>query len=118
MDEVRFSRRPYNVTYYKDGEQHTIRRVPPRKLHDIMPKDEVMLTTKKNVDFEEGDEFTVKNISPRQPNTIQVEDDEGRTTFVPYYDLEVTESFDFLDDDGKPVAANEAPVNNRYLLWP
>lgn len=118
MNPVSFSRQPYKVTYFKDGVKQTIRRVPPPKLHNIMPKDEVILKTKKNADYLAGDEFTVKGINPRQPNTIHLENAEGESTFVSYRDLEVTDSFHFTDEEGNQVPVEEAPGANRYLLWP
>ena len=69
---VIFSRRPYTVTYMKNGERHTIRRRPPEKLHNIWPEDEVSLLRGKNADFQAGDEFEVKHINPRHPNIIQL----------------------------------------------
>lgn len=118
MDSVRFNRQPYKVTYFKDGVKQTIRRIPPPKLHNIMPKDQVILKTRKNADYQEGDEFTVKGVSPRQPNTLHLQNEDGKSTFVSYRDLEVTESFHFTDDDGNQVPVEEAPGANRYLLWP
>ena len=112
--DIRFSRRPYTVTYMKDGEKHTIRRQPPPKLHDMLPEDLVSLTRSKSADFKEGDEFTVKHINPRHPNVLQLTNEDGLSTFVDYYDLEMEEmrakrnGMDVLD----------MPANNKYLLWP
>ena len=96
------------------GELKTIRRVPPPKLHDMLPEDKVELNVKKNDDWDAGDKFSIKNISPRQPNTIQIEKDDGEYTFVSYYDLSLKEKLgpgryeDPLDD----------PIKNDYLVWP
>jgi hypothetical protein len=109
-----FSRRPYTVTYYKDGEKKTIRRQPPPVLHNMLPTDKVVLTTGKNDDFQAGDEFTVKHINPRHPNTIQIADGDGNETFVPYFDLNLEKAI--APRDG--VAPEEAPERNKYLTWP
>lgn len=111
---IQFSRRPYKISYYKDGVQKTIRRVPPPKLHDILPQDVVELKTRKNDDWPGGDEYTVRHINPRHPNTIQLEDDDGNTTFVSHYDLELTE--EVAARAGKRF--QDVPRNNKYLLWP
>ena len=89
MSSIHFSRKPYNVTYYKNGERHTITRRPPPQLKNIMPEDIVTLTRSKNVDFQEGDEFKVKHINTRHPNVIQIENEEGNATFVSSYDLDL-----------------------------
>ena len=113
---VKFSRKPYTVSYRSihDGEIHKIRRVPPPKLHDALPKDVVSLTRGKNEDFQEGDEFEVKHIAGRHPNVLQLKNDEGQTTFVDYYDIELEERV--AKRNG--VDPRDEPINNRYLLWP
>ena len=113
-DPIQFSRRPYNVVYYKDGVKQTIRRVPPPKLHDIMPEDVVELKVRHSADWEEGEEFTVRNINPRHPNTLQLEKDDGATTFVAHYDLELIDEVG-PREGGSPL---DRPKNNKYLLWP
>ena len=114
MSAIRFSRRPYTVTYMKDGERQTIRRRPPPKLHDVWPKDLVSLKETKNIDWEADDEFTVKHINPRHPNVLQLINDEGETTFVDHYQVELEEMIG--ERDG--VKPQEMEVNNKYLLWP
>lgn len=111
---VRFTRKPYEVTYYKEGERHTIRRRPPPKLHDIWPEDVVSLTRTKNVDFQEGDEFDVRHINPRHPNVLQLTGDDGHTTFVEHTDVELEEAIGPRDG----VDPMDLLKNNRYLLWP
>lgn len=121
---VRFTREPYTVTYYKNGEKQTIRRRPPPKLHDALPEDTVMLTRGKNDDWREGEKFKVKTIQNRSPNTLQLVNEEGLTTFVDHYDMQlVTQPIDRVHD-GR-VSREEAKaqgidlsVDNRYLLWP
>lgn len=114
-DEVRFSRKPYLVTYNDlNGEKHTIRRVPPPKLHPMLPTDVVELTRKKNDDFQAGDEFEVIHINQRHPNVLQLQDDDGKTTFVDFYDATLKEEVALRDG----VDPRDRPVNNRYLLWP
>lgn len=111
---IQFSRKPYTVTYYKDGEKQTIRRRPPKKLHDILPKDVVELTHKKNDDWPVDSEYEVKHINPRHPNVVQLENDDGQSTFVSHYDLELK---DALGDRGTDSPMDD-PERNRYLLWP
>ncbi len=118
MSEIRFDRKPYNVTYVDlKGDQKTIRRVPPPKLHEMLPTDVVELTTKKNDDFQAGDQFTVKHINARHPNIIQIDDGDGNATFVPYFDLKLEPSGEMAPRDGQ-TAPHEVPARNRYLLWP
>jgi hypothetical protein len=114
MSEVRFNRAPYTVTYRQDGETKTIRRVPPLKLHDVVPDDLVSLKRSKNADFQAGDPFTVKQINPRQPNVLQVTGEDGVSTFVDYYDIHLEEMRGTRDG----VEPLDLPINNRYLLWP
>ena len=114
LPPVYFSRRPYNVTYYKDGEQKTIRRMPPPVLHKMLPTDVVSLNRSKNEDFSEGDEFSIKHINTRQPNTIQIMDDDGVATFVSHADLNLEEAV----APRRGVSPKDHPRSNRYLLWP
>ena len=114
MSRVSFNRTPYTVVYYEGQVRKEIHRTPPPKLHDMWPDDKVSLKNGKNDDFKEGEEFTVKNISPRQPNVIQLEDKEGKTTFVDYYDLNLEEAIG--ERDG--VSPKDMPRNNKYLIWP
>lgn len=111
---IQFNRKPYKVSYYKDGELKTIRRVPPPKLHDMLPKDQVSLTASKNDDFQEGDKFVVKHINQRHPNVLQVTNEDGVSTFVDYYDLQLEAKRSFRDG----VDPIDFPENNEYLLWP
>lgn len=112
--DIQFNRKPYTVHYYKDGEKKSYRRVPPPKLHDILPRDKVSLTRGKNEDFEKGDEFFVKHINQRHPNVLQLITDDGRTTFVDHYDVQLEQK---LSGRGG-VSALDLPENNKYLLWP
>ncbi len=114
MSEVKFNRTPYTVTYMKDGEKKTIRRVPPPKLHEMLPDDLVSLTRGKNADFKAGDEFTVKGINPRHPNVLQLTNEDGIDTFIDHYDLRL-EEIRSTRDGVEPI---DMPINNRYLLWP
>lgn len=114
---IRWSREPYTVTYYKDGEKQTIRRRPPPKLHDALPNDTVTLTRSKNDDWKEGESFKVKNIQQRSPNVLQLVNEEGLTTFVDYYDAKMT----IKPEERLPEGVEskfELPINNKYLLWP
>ena len=113
IPKIVFDRKPYTVSYMKDGEKQTIRRRPPPLLHEMLPTDKVELTVKKNDDFQTGD-YTIKHINPRHPNTIQIMNDDGHATFVDYRDLELQERISPRDG----VAPEDEPINNRYLNWP
>jgi hypothetical protein len=80
----------------------------------MLPKDEVKLTRGKSDDFQAGGEFNVKHINPKHPNVLQLEDDEGRSTFVDYYDLSLERKVGRRDG----VDPIESPERNEYLLWP
>lgn len=115
MSEIRFSRKPYTITYKdQQGEIQKIKRRPPPKLHEALPTDVVELTTRKNSDWQEGGEFQIKHISRLQPNTIQLVNEEGQTTFVPYYDVRLEKKV--APRGGVPI--QDQPIQNRYLLWP
>lgn len=114
-DAIRFSRKPYTVTYTDlKGEQKTIRRVPPAKLHEALPTDIVQLTRKKSDMFDQGDEVEVKSINPRHPNILQLVNGNGDTTFVEHYDIVLED--EIAERAGKD--PRDKPINNRYLLWP
>jgi hypothetical protein len=80
----------------------------------MWPQDIVELKEGKNVDWEAGEDFTVRHINPHHPNTIQLENDDGATTFVAYYDLELKEAVGPRDGQ----SPKDTPQNNRYLTWP
>lgn len=112
---VYFSRQPYKVTYFKDGEKQTLQRRPPPLLHQMLPNDVVELTRPKNGDFGVGENFTIKHINPRHPNTIQITNDDGVSTFVDHFDLQLEEMI--APREG---AAGEKvrEYDSRYLTWP
>lgn len=87
---------------------------PPRKLHEALPQDKVELNVQRNDSFEEGGVYTVKHISSRSPNILQIENDDGETTFVPYFELKLDEAI--APRDG--VAPKESRQANKYLRWP
>lgn len=117
-ESIKFDRKPYNVTYYQGGVKKVIRRMPPPKLHEALPTDEVRLTRKYSDDFDSGDKLTVKNVNPRHPNTLQVIDDDGKTTFISYRDMELTKKV-LKERPGEPqVESYDNPISNEYLLWP
>ncbi len=117
--DIKFNRDPYKVVYFKDGEKHTIRRVPPPKLHPILPQDRVELTRSKNADFKAGDRFEVKDINPRQPNVLHIQNEEGIATFIDHYDAKLMESnSDTIINEAGEVEVVEKPIDNDYLLWP
>jgi hypothetical protein len=114
-DPVQFERKPYIVSYIdNEGKLQKIRRVPPPKLHDAMPTDQVELTRKHSDDFNKGDVLTVKSISPRQPNTLKVENSNGQTTFIGYNEMLVKDKL--FSKDGTP--PERMPERSKYLLWP
>lgn len=114
-DEIKFDRKPYTITYRDlNGDVKKIRRVPPPKLHDALPTDVVTLNQKRSDDFDAGDSVEVKHINPRHPNVLQVQNDEGLTTFVNYFDVTMKE--EVAPREG--VDPRDRPINNRYLLWP
>ncbi len=116
MAAISFPRTPYKISYYDlHGDKKTIRRVPPPKLHDILPEDEVEITRKKNDDFDAGDKLDVKSISPRSPNTLQIVNDDGQATFMSYLDLRISRRF-APDENG--VTPLDQEESNQYLLWP
>ncbi len=115
VSPIRFSRKPYTITYKdQNGEMQTIRRRPPPKLHDALPTDIVELTSKRNDDWPEGEYHEVKHINPRHPNVIQIVNDEGQSTFVDYRDIRIEQEVAFRN--GKD--PRDKPINNKYLLWP
>ena len=117
---ISFPRTPYTVTYQDlQGKLQSIRRLPPPKLHDILPTDVVELTHKKNDDFAAGDQYTVKNISPRQPNTLQIVNSQGDTTFVDYFDVNLLGELSPSKLNAE--VSSDQPnlrLSNRYLMWP
>lgn len=118
MDALTFDRRPYTVSYYKDGKKLTIRRVPPPKMHDALPTDVVKLTRKHSDDFVNGGTYEVKHISPRNPNMLQITNKRGETTFVPYFETDLyRKEADRTGMPGAPARADD-PVSNGYLQWP
>ena len=118
MAEVKFDRSPYKVTYYKEGKMHTIRRVPPPKLHDAMPGDTVTITNKKNDDWQEGQTVKVKNITSRQPNVLQVEKEDGKYTFLDYRDVKLNERPPVTAETTEQAERDADPIGSKYLLWP
>ncbi|MDA9951480.1 hypothetical protein N9D31_02780 [Oligoflexaceae bacterium] len=113
-DQFRVSRRPYTVSYYKDGELKQIRRRPPKKLHKLLPTDVVELSQKKNDDFLGSETYEVKHINNRHPNTLQLVNDEGKTTFVAHNDVELREAV--IPREG--VVTVDDAETKKYLLWP
>jgi hypothetical protein len=110
-----FNRTPYTIRYVDlKGEQKSIRRVPPEKLHQMLPTDIVELKTKKSDDFNDGDEVTIKSINPRHANTLQLINDDGQTTFMEYFDLDLKQEVAMRGGQDP----KDRQINNRYLLWP
>jgi hypothetical protein len=114
-DGIQFKREPYTVTYLDlKGEPQTIRRVPPPKVHEMLPQDKVELTRQKNADFRAGDTLEVTGISPRQPNVLQVKNEAGQVSFVDYFDARLEEVIGLRPGE----EPGQRPADSRYLLWP
>lgn len=111
--------KPYKVTYRSvvDGELHTIRRTPPPQLHTLLPEDTVVLSHKKNDDWQIGEEYEVQAYTKRAPNTIKITNTETKDyTYVPYYDLKLKPKAGVtMREDENGVVR---PISNRYLGWP
>ena len=117
LAEIKFDRTPYKVQYFKDGQRHVIKRIPPPKLHDMLPEDEVKISRKKGDNWDEGDKVKIKHITSRHPNTLQVEDKNGNTTFLDYMDLDFKPlNGDARSKNGKQIERD--PIGSKYLLWP
>ena len=116
MTTVRFGQKPYNrVIEDRSGETQVVRRRPAKKLHNILPKDEVELGVRRSELFPEGEVYKVKHINRREPNLLQLENSDGETTFVPHYDVELDEA---IAPRGQRNGVMDHPVDNAYLRWP
>ncbi len=114
-DTIQFPRTPYKVSYQDlEGKTQTIRRVPPPKLHDILPTDIVSLKEKRSDDFKAGEKVEVAYIPPRNANVLQVKNSRGDTTFVEYFEADLREEV----SPRAGVDPKDRPQNTRYLLWP
>lgn len=125
-DPIQFTREPYTVKYVDlSGAVKSIRRIPPPKLHEALPKDSVEITSKKNDDFRPGDTVEVVGITTRQPNVLQVKNGNGQTTFLDYFDMRLDEMAT-NSYDGNAAQSNfpkewyqdRPTTDNRYLIWP
>ncbi len=119
---IRFDRKPYTVSYVDaDGKQQHIRRVPPPKLHTAMPTDVVELKRRKSDHFMDGDKVTVKHINPRHPNVLKVENSNGDTTFISYYEMEIKQKIANtmgVRDASPDSEESSETIDNSYLDWP
>jgi hypothetical protein len=114
-NEIIFDRKPYIVSYTDQaGKLQKIRRVPPPKLHEALPTDKVELTRKHSDDFDTGDVVTVKSINPRHANTLKIENSDGKTAFISYFEMNLKEK---IAPRGG-VSPEQTPERNQYLLWP
>lgn len=117
MDEVKPpSIAPYIVSWYENGEKKTMRRVPPPRLHQMLPTDIVELKSKRSDDFKAGEEFEIKHIANRHPNTIQLVNSRGETTFVGFHHLELKE--EVAERPGRLRGYVENSRKNAYIPWP
>jgi hypothetical protein len=113
-------RTPYNVRYRtSEGDVKVIRRVPPARLHDLMPDDLVTISNKKSENWDSGEEVRVVGVSPRQPNTLWVEKSDGRRTFLPYSDVQgppnPQSGVEFAEEIRE---RRRDPIGSDYLFWP
>ena len=112
------NRKPYVVHYNDlDGNPQTIRRVPPKQLHEMIVNDKVTITKQKSEVWDEGGDVKIIRITNRQPNTLQVENEEGKRTFLPYFDV------NFKEREGEAVIFKDGKITklalaSKYLLWP
>lgn len=114
------TRSPYYVRYRdSDGELKSIRRVPPAKLHDMMPDDVVTISKKRSDNWENGEEVKIVGINPKQPNTVMVEKENGTRTFLSYTDVKTKPktAADVEYAEELKERAND-PIGSDYLLWP
>ncbi len=124
MDGVSNDRKPYFVTW-KDakGELQRIRRTPPPKLHDLNEGDEATLDRRLGDDFPSGTDVAIEPSNRRQPNILKLKNENGQTTFVPYFDL-TGKIRRFRTVDGERVAddtrssGSDDYVDSSYLEWP
>lgn len=128
MDGVNNDRKPYFVTWRDgaSGEMKRIRRMPPPKLHDLNPGDEATLDRRVGDDFKEGTKVTIERSNPRHPNIVKLKNEDGQTTFVPYFDLTGNiRRFRTVDGIRVPVdtpneygGAQDQYIDSSYLEWP
>ena len=116
---IKFDRTPYKVSWRdSEGVQQTIRRVPPPKLHDALPKDQVRLSRTVSSTFKEGESFEVKHINPRHPNTLQLVNSEGKTTFVGYHDIALKKGVSKNSAEIARVEKENIELTQDHLRWP
>lgn len=114
------ARSPYYVRYRTaEGELKSIRRVPPAKLHDMVPDDVVTISRKRSDNWENGEEVKILGINPKQPNTLMVEREDGKTTFLAYTDVK-SKPKSAADIEYAEELRERAsdPIGSDYLLWP
>ena len=116
MSILSATRKPYTA-YYKDsitGEIKSIKRQPPKPQHSMLPTDTVELTTRKGEDWPANETYTIKHINFRQPNVIQLEDEQGKTTFVESSELKLIQK----NSDEIGVKQIDSEIQGEYLVWP
>jgi hypothetical protein len=120
MTAVRFSSKPMTrVIIDNNGDERVVRRRPAEKKHLHMPEDKVELGVKHGDSFEEGASYTVKHISRQDPNILQLENSKGETTFVPYFEVDMTDAPESVRGKLKQSRQDiEHPLNTKYLRWP
>lgn len=113
-------RAPYNVRYRTpDGEVKAIRRVPPPRLHDLVPDDVVTISQKRSDNWEAGEDVTVVGVNERHPNTLWVEDSDGKRTFLSYSDVKGQPKSRGDQEYVEEIRERKRdPIGSDYLLWP
>jgi len=120
VQSVSVNRTPYNVRYRtSDGEVKIIRRVPPSKLHDMMPDDMVTISHKRSDNWDSGEEVKVVGVNSKQPNTLWVEKSDGRRTFLSYSDVKGQSKGESDIQFAEEIRERKQdPIGSDYLLWP
>ena len=120
VQSVSANRTPYNVRYRtSDGEVKIIRRVPPSKLHDMMPDDMVTISQKRSDNWDSGEEVQVVGVNSKQPNTLWVEKSDGRRTFLSYSDVKGQMKGESEIQFAEEIRERKKdPIGSDYLLWP
>ena len=101
------------------------KRPPPVKLHPLIVGDKVTISRQKGDDWKSGEKVEVKSVNPRQPNILHVKKNNGKSTFLPHFDVtydpdmeaEIVSTDKDSKSEGKPAQVRRA-LPNKYLQWP
>ena len=123
MDGVTNDRKPYFVTW-KDaqGQIQRIRRMAPPKAHDLNVGDEATLDRRLGDDFSKGTKVSIEASNQRHPNILKLKNEDGQTTFVPYFDLTGNIRRFRIVDGERTLMTNQTSeddyIDSSYLEWP